>query len=85
MRRVGETILTRGMSQEPGCYFSAALMASEGVFDSPYVDQEVLKKYVGMGGVRIEDVVVVTKDGCENLTTVGREIDWIEGVCSGKL
>ncbi|WWC92813.1 uncharacterized protein L201_007772 [Kwoniella dendrophila CBS 6074] len=38
-----------------------------------------------VGGVRIEDVVVVNDDGCENLTTVGREREWIESVCSGSV
>jgi len=35
--------------------------------------------------VRIEDVVVVTQDGYENLTTVKSERSWVEGLCSGEL
>ena len=31
--------------------------------------------YPGVGGVRIEDVVVVRKDGCENLTTYPRVLE----------
>jgi Xaa-Pro aminopeptidase len=27
-----------------------------------------------IGGIRIEDMVVVTKSGCENLTTIGKGI-----------
>lgn len=30
--------------------------------------------YLGIGGVRIEDLVVVTKDGCRNLTTFPKEL-----------
>lgn len=30
--------------------------------------------YPGLGGVRIEDIVVVTKDGCENLTTLKKQL-----------
>ena len=50
-----------------------------------FLNYEVLKRYESVGGVRIEDVVLITKDGCDNLTTVGKETSWIEGVCSGTL
>jgi len=44
-----------------------------------------LKRYESVGGVRIEDVVVITDRGYDNLTTVRSDVDWIEGVCSGEL
>jgi Xaa-Pro dipeptidase len=69
---------------EPGCYFSPQLMERAGVKDSKYVDQEVLARYAAVGGVRIEDVVVVRDDRCENLTTVPREVEEIEAICSGE-
>ncbi|KAJ9100609.1 hypothetical protein QFC21_003653 [Naganishia friedmannii] len=68
---------------EPGCYFSPQLMERAGVKENKYVDQEVLARYVVVGGVRIEDVVVVREDKCENLTTVPREVEHIEAICSG--
>ncbi|WVW86918.1 hypothetical protein I302_108973 [Kwoniella bestiolae CBS 10118] len=68
---------------EPGCYFAPQLMDEHGVWSSEFVDKEVLERYVGVGGVRIEDVVVVTSGVCENLTTIGRDREWIEKVCSG--
>ena len=52
---------------------------------SEYIDYDVLKKYEGMGGVRIEDCVLITKNGYENLTTVKSDVEWVEGVCSGEL
>ncbi|CDO75933.1 hypothetical protein BN946_scf184873.g22 [Trametes cinnabarina] len=68
---------------EPGIYFSSHLLAP--VRDSKHIDQEVLKRYESVGGVRIEDVVLITKDGFENLTTVRSDTEWVEKVCSGEI
>lgn len=60
-------------------------MEEHGVWTSEFVVKDKLKEYVGIGGVRIEDVIVVREQGVENLTTVGREREWVEAVCSGAL
>ncbi|WVQ84638.1 hypothetical protein IAT38_006793 [Cryptococcus sp. DSM 104549] len=73
------------LTVEPGCYFAPQLMEEHGVWESKFVDQEKLREYTAVGGVRIEDVVVVRKEGVENLTTVGKEREWVEGVASGRL
>ncbi|KAJ8521325.1 hypothetical protein ONZ45_g1973 [Pleurotus djamor] len=77
--------LTQNMviTVEPGIYFSPHLLAP--VRDSKHIDHDVLKKYESVGGVRIEDVVLITEDGYENLTTVLSDVAWVEGVCSGEL
>lgn len=68
---------------EPGVYFSPHLLAV--VRDSPLINHATLKKYEPVGGVRIEDVILITETGYENLTTVRSERSWIEGVCSGEI
>jgi Xaa-Pro dipeptidase len=45
----------------------------------------VLKRYESVGGIRIEDVVLITKDGHENFTTVRSDVEWVERVCSGEI
>jgi Xaa-Pro dipeptidase len=68
---------------EPGIYFHQHLLA--GVRNSEFIDHELLSRYELVGGVRIEDVVLITPDGAENLTSVRNDVEWVEGVCSGKL
>lgn len=43
---------------------------------SKFINEEVLEQYMHVGGVRIEDDILITKDGYENLTTApkGKEM-----------
>lgn len=75
---------------EPGIYFSPHLLAA--VRDSKHINHDVLKRYESVGGVRIEDVILITELGkgpegrsYENLTTVQSSTAWVEKVCSGEL
>ncbi|KAH9052665.1 Creatinase/aminopeptidase [Lactarius vividus] len=68
---------------EPGIYFHYHFLAA--VRNSEFIDHEVLSRYESVGGVRIEDVVLITSDGFENFTTVRSDVQWVEGVCSGEL
>ncbi|KAF9556701.1 Creatinase/aminopeptidase [Agrocybe pediades] len=68
---------------EPGIYFSPHLLAA--IRDSKHIDHDVLKKYESVGGVRIEDVIVIKEDSYTNLTTVRSDVDWLEAVCSGEI
>ncbi|GAW23937.1 hypothetical protein ANO14919_135140 [Xylariales sp. No.14919] len=70
---------------EPGLYFcrpyiEAYLLRSNQ--HKNYVNQAVLERYWGVGGVRVEDCILVTDDGFENLTTApkGAELLRILGV-----
>jgi Xaa-Pro dipeptidase len=71
------------LTVEPGIYFSPHLLAPHR--QSPLINHEVLKRYETVGGVRIEDVLVITDDGSENLTTVGKSIDWLEAAAGGRV
>ncbi|KAK4504632.1 hypothetical protein PRZ48_002593 [Zasmidium cellare] len=56
---------------EPGIYFNPVLLREllKDPKRSQFVDEEVLKRYIPVGGVRIEDDILITKKGYENLTT----------------
>ena len=65
---------------EPGCYFNPATLekAFKDPVKSKFLNIEKIKQYLDFGGVRIEDDFVITKDGCENMTTAPRSIEEIE-------
>ncbi len=65
---------------EPGIYFVPAVLepAIEDAEKAKYLNVEKVKELLSFGGVRIEDDVLVTEDGYENLTNVPKEISEIE-------
>lgn len=67
---------------EPGLYFIPALLkpALEDDTKSKFLNGSRLESFFDFGGVRIEDNLIITDDGCENLTDVPKEIKEIEGV-----
>ena len=58
------------ITNEPGVYFCRFIIepALEDEAKAKYIDEDVLEKYWDVGGVRIEDDVLITEDGYENLT-----------------
>ena len=81
-------ILEEGMvlTVEPGCYFIDRLL--DEALDSPKLSQficaDTLDRFRGKGGVRLEDVIVVTADGCSNLTQCPRTCSEVEAVMKGE-
>eukprot|EP01040_Poterioochromonas_malhamensis_P010221 gene10220-11118_t len=73
------------LTNEPGCYFIDALLepALADPEKSKFIDINVLARFRTFGGVRIEDVVLVTKNGPECLSTCPRTVEEIESVMSG--
>ncbi|MFU8811607.1 MAG: aminopeptidase P family protein [Balneolaceae bacterium] len=71
---------------EPGLYIIPALLkpAFENADTARFLNREKLEKMIGFGGIRIEDNLIVTDDGYENLTDVPKEIKEIEQVMKGR-
>jgi len=59
---------------EPGIYFQT------GKDKSPHINASIWKEYEHLGGVRIEDTILITSTGHKNLSKVTKEIKGIEGL-----
>lgn len=60
------------LTDEPGVYFSPFLLKDILKDDktAQYINKDVLDKYYYVGGVRIEDDLLITEDGYENFTKI---------------
>ncbi|WPK23558.1 hypothetical protein PUMCH_000799 [Australozyma saopauloensis] len=60
------------LTDEPGVYFSPFLLKDilKNPATSKYIDTDVLDRYYYVGGVRIEDDLLITTDGFENFTKI---------------
>uniref|UniRef100_A0A8C1UUI4 Xaa-Pro dipeptidase n=1 Tax=Cyprinus carpio TaxID=7962 RepID=A0A8C1UUI4_CYPCA len=79
--RMGRVVQERMvLTVEPGIYFINHLL--DQALNSPaqcgFINNDVLTRFRGFGGVRIEDDIAVTADGVELLTCVPRTVEEIE-------
>lgn len=79
-------VLKAGMclTIEPGCYFIDPLL--DEAMSKPelakFLVPDQIARFRGKGGVRIEDDVEITADGCKNMTQVPRTVAEIESFMS---
>jgi len=71
---------------EPGLYFNGPTLdkALKNADQKKFINEEVLNRFRGTGGVRLEDDLLLTKDGAENLTILPVMPDELEAVIRGK-
>ncbi|KAH8731675.1 hypothetical protein GQ44DRAFT_822548 [Phaeosphaeriaceae sp. PMI808] len=71
---------------EPGIYFSAYALQHvylPSPIHSKYINLDVVQRYLPIGGVRIEDDLLITSTGYENLTTAPKGDAMLEIIRSG--
>ena len=71
---------------EPGIYFSRYALSTVYLRDpvhSKFINKEVLERYLPVGGVRIEDDILITAKGYENITTAPKGEEMLDIIREG--
>jgi Xaa-Pro dipeptidase len=63
---------------EPGIYFNPHLFSR--FSNSPLVNHEIHGRYQYVGGVRIEDNLLITEGGFQNLTNIAKTVQEVEAL-----
>ncbi|KAL0167478.1 hypothetical protein M9458_035700, partial [Cirrhinus mrigala] len=86
--RMGRVVQERMvLTVEPGIYFIKHLLdkALNSQEQCGFINNDVLARFRGFSGVRIEDDIAVTADGVELLTCVPRTIEEIEAFMADEM
>jgi len=79
--------LEKGMviTIEPGLYMIPALLepAFSDAVKKPFLNENKLRGLLGFGGIRIEDNLIITESGSENMTDVPKSREKIEELMAG--
>jgi Xaa-Pro dipeptidase len=83
--RCGRTLeANMTLTIEPGCYFNRTLIdVAMGDERAHFFDAAKVEQYTPVGGVRLEDNVLVTQTGNESFTYVPRTVEEVELACAG--
>ena len=82
LRARRELLPGMGVTIEPGIYFVPAVLkpAIADPEKNQFLNTDKVESLLDFGGVRIEDDIIVTDDGLENMTNVPKEVDEIENL-----
>ncbi|GMM28539.1 putative Xaa-Pro dipeptidase [Martiniozyma asiatica (nom. inval.)] len=79
--------LVKGMvlTNEPGIYFSPFLLEKATPEQRKFVNWELVEKYMPVGGVRIEDDILVLEGTCEIFTKIAKDADKVAEIVQNGL
>ncbi|KAJ2779169.1 hypothetical protein GGI15_003960 [Coemansia interrupta] len=82
LRARREMLPRMAFTVEPGLYFVDAILEDARAKPevAEHIDFDAVARYRAVGGIRIEDNIVITESGCDNLTSCPKEIAEIEQI-----
>lgn len=83
LRKRGTLPANSVITVEPGIYFCRFIIEPQlkNATHAQFIDKDVLDRYWQVGGVRIEDDVLITENGFENMTDdLPRDVETLESL-----